>query len=616
MKLHDLSQKRTSAQVCEAYQAQFGKPLAIKAMGRAALDFSKAKIASLIAEQKAKPSFHRSEQDPEYLRLLMIAEAINARLAEAVTTGTTGTSGTTTAGAIAAGPAAKPNAMDLRTKANNMKDPKMKAIMNKAATGQSLTPDETKALASIAPDTMANEDAGSAAEYSIKYYPEDDVWCVVDSVGNRVETFIDKAEALRELRKYRKGPVKPRVQIHRGVNYRGDMGESKINEEQSVYKVKHNKEDDVYDVVDELGNVVSSHGEKPEAFGAIRKLKATTGPKRKVTGSYGKKEVDEAVRVMGSDEAGVGMSRHAKGNPGAAGQRNKVAALTKKARAQGKYMGRDSVTHVGNDGARVMKYNSKDVKPYGEGRALSNASLKQLVEFYRKHRTSGHNSVRMVEAEILRRKAVMESDDSKKVTVKIKKVHSGEANVSKRHVTYDAYVNGEYEKSFDDINDAMDYKEAKEKVNESPIKKGRRMVSEAEVQQAQVVLAAQDLVDQVQKMIENAVTTQFKDLPALVGQIRLESGPDQSTSFNQAATAALSALIQSLQGAKDQLQGAVDMVTGNAPAGPDINAGDDLGADLPPAGDDDAAASDLGLDDELDLGDETSDITGLGRERR
>lgn len=560
MKLHDLSQKRTTAQVCEAYKAQFGVSLPLGKLSREGLMFSKAKLAALIAEHKAKPSFHKSEQNPAYLRLLMIAEAIESRLAEAVSTGTVGTSGaapgTTSAGAVAVGPAAKPNAMDLRTKANNMKDPKMKAIMNKAAMGQNLTPDETKALASIAPDTVANEDAGGQ-QYKIKFYPEDDVWCVIDDVGNRVESYVDKAEALQGLRKYRTSQPAVQRRVHKGVNYRGDMGESKINEDHSVYKVKHNKEDDVYDVVDELGNVCSSHGEKTEAFAEIRKLKSSgDGAKRKVTGGYGKKDVDEAIRVMGSDEPGVGMSRYAKGNPGAEKQRGKVASLTRQARKQGKHLGRDSTVDVGN--GRVMRYNSKDVRSYGEGRDLSNATLKQLVEFYKKHRKSGHSAVKMVESEILRRKAVMES----------------------------------------------------------PIKKGRRLVAEAEVQQAQVVLASQDLVDQVQKMIEDAVTTQFKDLPALIGQIRLESGPDQSTTFNQAATAALSGLIQSLQGAKDQLQGAVDMLTGNAPAGPDINGGDDLGADLPPIDDAEAAAGDLGLDDELDLGDETTDITGLGRERR
>jgi hypothetical protein len=43
----------------------------------------------------------------------------------------------------------------------------------------------------------------------------------------------------------------------------------------------------------------------------------------------------------------------------------------------------------------------------------------------------------------------------------------------------------------------------------------RQRLKESEVQQAQVVLASQDMVDQVQKMSEQISAMQFKDLPAL-----------------------------------------------------------------------------------------------------
>jgi hypothetical protein len=46
----------------------------------------------------------------------------------------------------------------------------------------------------------------------------------------------------------------------------------------------------------------------------------------------------------------------------------------------------------------------------------------------------------------------------------------------------------------------------------------RRLREASEVQQAQVVLASQDMVDQVQKMSEQISAMQFKDLPALVDQ--------------------------------------------------------------------------------------------------
>jgi hypothetical protein len=113
----------------------------------------------------------------------------------------------------------------------------------------------------------------------------------------------------------------------------------------------------------------------------------------------------------------------------------------------------------------------------------------------------------------------------------------------------------------------------------------RRKLKESEVQQAQVVLASQDMVDQVQKMIEQVTSMQFKDLPALIDQIKNEVGVDQAQQFNADATAALAGLTQNLQGSKGQLETALGVVTGQAPAVP--------GADMAPA---ELPAPDLGAE--------------------
>jgi DNA repair exonuclease SbcCD ATPase subunit len=94
--------------------------------------------------------------------------------------------------------------------------------------------------------------------------------------------------------------------------------------------------------------------------------------------------------------------------------------------------------------------------------------------------------------------------------------------------------------------------------------RSRRLREASEIQQAQVVLASQDMVDQVQKMSEQVSSMQFKDLPALVDQIKNEVGVDQATQFNGDASAALSALLQNLQGSKQQLEQALGVVTGQA----------------------------------------------------
>jgi hypothetical protein len=145
-----------------------------------------------------------------------------------------------------------------------------------------------------------------------------------------------------------------------------------------------------------------------------------------------------------------------------------------------------------------------------------------------------------------------------------------------------------------------------------------RLQEASEVQQAQVVLASQDMVDQVQKMSEQVSAMQFKDLPALVDQIKNEVGTDQAMQFNTDATAALAGLLQNLQGAKTQLEAALGVVTGQAPTvpGADMGLDADMAAELPaelPTPGEEEIETDIEVDDEND-----SDAlaTSLGRGRR
>ena len=148
---------------------------------------------------------------------------------------------------------------------------------------------------------------------------------------------------------------------------------------------------------------------------------------------------------------------------------------------------------------------------------------------------------------------------------------------------------------------------------------------ESEIQQAQVVLAAQDMVDRVQKMLEDTTEMQFKELPALVDSIKNEVGVDQAAQFNADAAAALSGLVQNLQASKGQLEAALGVVTGTgggavvpgAEAGADVGAemGADLGADLGAAGALDAAAADAGAELEPEP-EATTPAASLGRGRR
>ena len=102
------------------------------------------------------------------------------------------------------------------------------------------------------------------------------------------------------------------------------------------------------------------------------------------------------------------------------------------------------------------------------------------------------------------------------------------------------------------------------RINELEQQTNNQPLHEGEVQQAQGVLAAQDLVDSVQGMLEDVSEMQFKELPALVDSIRNQVGTAQAEQFNTDATAALQGMLQNLQGGKQQLETALAVVTGQA----------------------------------------------------
>jgi hypothetical protein len=162
---------------------------------------------------------------------------------------------------------------------------------------------------------------------------------------------------------------------------------------------------------------------------------------------------------------------------------------------------------------------------------------------------------------------------------------------------------------------------------ESRLRRAYKMLKESEVQQAQVVLAAQDMVDKMQGMLEDVSELQFKELPALVDSIKNQVGIDQATQFNGDASAALSGLMQNLQAAKQQLDQALGVVTGTAaPAAADAaamgaQAGADMGAELGAEAGADMGAelgAEAGALDDLEADVDADEPAGavLGRARR
>ena len=137
-----------------------------------------------------------------------------------------------------------------------------------------------------------------------------------------------------------------------------------------------------------------------------------------------------------------------------------------------------------------------------------------------------------------------------------------------------------------------------------------RYLTEDEVQQAQVVLAAQDMVDRMQSMLEDVTAMQFKDLPALSTSIASTVGTNEAQAFNNEASAALAALVDAVQAAKLGVESAQGTLTGQEPVVPGTEEEVGFDADM----DVDAEVDDVDVDIDVDV--EEPEMGSLGRARR
>jgi hypothetical protein len=115
---------------------------------------------------------------------------------------------------------------------------------------------------------------------------------------------------------------------------------------------------------------------------------------------------------------------------------------------------------------------------------------------------------------------------------------------------------------------------------EISLRKPRIVVENEEVEKSQVVLAAQDLVDQVQKMVEEVSDMLVKELPALTDSVQSEIGVNESETFNQQVSEALTSLQAALTQSQATLKTALNGITGQGGAEA-FDAGADMGAPAP-----------------------------------
>jgi hypothetical protein len=138
---------------------------------------------------------------------------------------------------------------------------------------------------------------------------------------------------------------------------------------------------------------------------------------------------------------------------------------------------------------------------------------------------------------------------------------------------------------------------------------------EGELETAEAVLAAKDMVDSVQDMITDASKMLNEELPPLLDVIRDQVGTAQADAYKNTVTGALQALMDSLNSARDALDNGARTLAGEQVAQPMDMGGATLGAQ-----DDLSAPAVNDFDSEDDDGFAATDAAAgddeLGRERR
>lgn len=94
----------------------------------------------------------------------------------------------------------------------------------------------------------------------------------------------------------------------------------------------------------------------------------------------------------------------------------------------------------------------------------------------------------------------------------------------------------------------------------------RRQLTEGEMGKSEAILAAKDMVDSIQDMLEKVSKMQVEQMPALIDTIRDQIGNDQADNFKNSVGQLLSSMVEQLTQAREQADGAARSLAGEGPA--------------------------------------------------
>ena len=136
----------------------------------------------------------------------------------------------------------------------------------------------------------------------------------------------------------------------------------------------------------------------------------------------------------------------------------------------------------------------------------------------------------------------------------------------------------------------------------------KKLEESADLDQAEVLLAAKQMADDLQKMAENLASMQVEDLMSIHNAMKEQVGTAEADAFNSSAEAAIGSALEAVKSANEQVGNAVLTAQGMAPETSDmdmpVEPEGDLGLDAPmdePAMDDDFGGADAAeVDTDMD----------------
>ena len=228
--------------------------------------------------------------------------------------------------------------------------------------------------------------------------------------------------------------------------------------------------------------------------------------------------------------------------------------------------------------------NESLAKRFGSRIKLENFTLEQLQDARNKIRTK-LSQIEMSESF----NTVVESDDYQKSKLFLDVLN---AEISERGDIEDEMLETS-KPDFLDMDKDGDKKEPmkkaiKDKEKGDKDKTDESVVTEGAEDNAEIIMAAKDMVDRVTNWMEDTAEMQTESMLELADAIRDEMGVDQSTQFVQGVKPALEGLYTAMEQARESLSNGVGLLTGE-------------GAPAPAMGAEEMPADDMGMEPTVDM---------------